>query len=255
MMKIVTWNVNSIAVRSPHLTELIQIHNPDVILLQEIKCQNHQFPYELFDDKYQIFVNGQKAYNGVAILVKKELDAKITVDNFDEEFILEARYLEICINQKLLISSVYVPNGQAVETEKFYYKLNFLKKLNEYLTKKAQDYSIIIAGDFNVAPFDVDVKNPDKIRQTLGFHSKEHKEIRAFFNSGFYDPFRLLSQDQCFSWWDYRSGGFQKDDGMRIDYFLISSDLTHKVQEVLHCKDFRAKEKPSDHIPVMLEIG
>lgn len=254
-MKIVTWNVNSINVRAEQLVQFIEIYNPDVILLQELKCQIQQFPSEFFAEKYQIFVNGQKAYNGVGILIKKELNATLTATFFDAEFEIEARYIEILVEGKIVIASVYVPNGQTVDSPKFPYKLSFLQNLKNYMSQKSQDYSVILAGDFNVAPYDIDVKNPDKMRESLGFNSQEHDRLRAFYNEGFYDPFRLISDEQQFSWWDYRGGCFQKDDGMRLDYFLITADLTTEVQNVSHHTEFRKLEKPSDHIPVMLTLS
>lgn len=253
-MRIVTWNVNSIAMRSEQLLELISIYHPDIILLQETKCQNENFPTSLFDDKYNLFLNGQKSYNGVAVLAKKELDCKLSHDKFCEDFAEESRYMEVIVNNSFIVSSVYVPNGQIVDSEKFVGKLKFINKLREHLIQKSRNFSVVVAGDFNVAPYDIDVRNPERRRGHVGFNIKEQEQIRKFFDSGFYDPLRLLTDDEFFSWWDYRAGGFQNDNGMRIDYFLISPDLAKNVDSVLHCKDFRTKEKPSDHIPVILNI-
>lgn len=254
-MKIVTWNVNSIAMRLNHLNDLITMENPEVIFLQEIKCQNEQFPgKELENLGYQIFVHGQKAYNGVAILIKSHfIDVKFITNCFSEQFKEESRYIEISAkfaNKEISLASVYVPNGQAVISEKFPYKLSFLKALREYIADKR----IVIGGDFNVAPYDIDIRNPNDHRNTLGFHQLEQSEIRKFYDIGFYDSLRLVNKDECFSWWDYRRGGWDKNDGMRIDYFLVSSDLTKNVKNAYHMKDFRGKEKPSDHIPVVMEL-
>ena len=255
MIKVVTWNVNSIAMRVHQCAELIESEQPDVIFLQEIKCQNEQFQHEILEGLgYKIFVHGQKAYNGVAILVKNHFDnPKLVSKSFATQFEDESRYIEITIkikNKDTSFASVYVPNGQAVISEKFPYKLAFLKKLREFIANK----TIIIGGDFNVAPYDEDIKNPDEHRNTLGFHPLEQREIRQFYDIGFYDPLRLLNKDECFSWWDYRRGGWEKNNGMRIDYFLISSNLTKYLKSAYHLKDFRAKEKPSDHIPVICEL-
>ena len=253
-MKIVTWNVNSINVRTEQLYQFIETHNPDIILMQELKCQTSQFPSQIFSEKYQLFINGQKAYNGVGILVKKEIQAELIATAFSPEFESEARYIEVLIEGKIIVASIYVPNGQTVDSPKFPYKLSFLQNLKDYIKKKSMTHSVILGGDFNVAPYDIDVKNPDKMRESLGFNSQEHAKLRAFYDEGFYDPFRLVSQDQQFSWWDYRGGCFQKDDGMRLDYFFITSDLTSKVKKVSHHTEFRILEKPSDHIPVMTEL-
>jgi exodeoxyribonuclease-3 len=256
MIKIITWNVNSIAMRVNQLIEIIGLEKPDIIFLQEIKCQNEQFQHELLGNiGYKIFVNGQKAYNGVAIMLKDCFEnSELVCNNFSEQFQDEARYIEVKIktkNKEISFASVYVPNGQAVISEKFPYKLEFLKKLREYIKNK----TIVIGGDFNVAPYDIDIKNPDEHRNTLGFHPLEQNEIRKFYDLGFYDPLRLLNQEECFSWWDYRRGGWEKNNGMRIDYFLISLDLTKFLSSAYHLKNFRAKEKPSDHIPVICELN
>ena len=253
-MKIVTWNVNSIAMRSAQLQELILIYSLDVILLQETKCQNEFFPKDLFSDEYNIFLNGQKSYNGVAVLVKKNIDSKLSTYKFCDHSEIESRYAEVIIDNKILIASVYVPNGQEVGSEKFNGKLKFIDNLRKHLLEQKKKYKVVVAGDFNVAPYDVDVRSPERRRGAVGFNIQEQIQIRRFFDDGFYDPLRLLNQDSIYSWWDYRSGGFQRDDGMRIDYFLISPDLARDVENVLHCKDFRAKEKPSDHIPIILSL-
>jgi exodeoxyribonuclease-3 len=254
-MKIVTWNVNSIGKRAEQLVELISIYEPEIILLQELKCVSEAFPSYLFENEYQIFVNGQKGFNGVAILVKNHIKVNQFNKIFFEDFSAEARYIEIITESGFLVSSVYVPNGQIIDSEKFIYKLNFLDELKKYLNEKKKKYSIVIGGDFNVAQYDIDVKNPEKRKNHVGFHFKEQEKIRSFFDSGFYDPLRLLDlQKEVYSWWDYRSGGFARDDGMRIDYFLISVNLSNSVNDVLHCKDFRGKECPSDHIPIILNL-
>lgn len=255
MIKIITWNVNSIAMRANQLIELINLENPDVIFLQEIKCQNEQFQHDLLGNiGYKIFVHGQKAYNGVAIMIKNHFDdPKLVQKKFSDQFEDESRYIEVEIvikNKKISLVSVYIPNGQAINSEKFPYKLEFLKKLRKFISEK----TIIIGGDFNVAPYDIDIKNPNEHRNTLGFHPLEQKEIRQFYDLGFYDPLRLFNKDECFSWWDYRRGGWEKDNGMRIDYFLISTDLIKFIKNAYHLKNFRAKEKPSDHIPVICEL-
>jgi exodeoxyribonuclease-3 len=255
MVKVVTWNVNSIAMRVHQLIELIELEKPDVIFLQEIKCQSEQFQHDLLGNlDYKIFVHGQKAYNGVAIMVKNNFDdPELVHKSFSDQFEDESRYIEVTVkikNKKISFASVYVPNGQAVTSEKFPYKLEFLKKLRKFIANK----TIIIGGDFNVAPYDIDIKNPDDHRNTLGFHPLEQKEIREFYDLGFYDPLRFFDKEECFSWWDYRRGGWEKNNGMRIDYFLISSDLTKYAKNAYHLKDFRTKEKPSDHIPVICEL-
>ena len=255
MTKIVTWNVNSIAMRVHQLLELIEIEKPDIIFLQEIKCQNEQFQHDLLGTiDYKIFVHGQKAYNGVAIMIKNHFDnPQLVCKSFSDRFENESRYIEVTIkikNKEISFASVYVPNGKAVNSEKFPYKLDFLKKLREFIANK----TIIIGGDFNVAPYDVDIKSPEEHRNTLGFHPLEQKEIRGFYDLGFYDPLRISNKEECFSWWDYRRGGWEKNNGMRIDYFLISSDLTKFFMNAYHLRDFRAKEKPSDHTPVICEL-
>lgn len=258
-IKIVTWNVNSIGVRQYHLIELIKKHNPDVILLQELKCISEKFPYTEFEDLgYNIIVFGQKTYNGVAILSKSPIDDTLFgIPNYSETE--DARYIQ-CFTMingiGLNVASVYVPNGMDVLSEKFQYKLRFLDALDAHLKSQiSSDTAFIIGGDFNVAPEDIDVYNPKALDGRICFNIEERQRMRKILNNGMTDAFRTFHPDQqSFSWWDYRSGGWEQNKGMRIDYILTSPKAADLISGAEIDSTFRSLEKPSDHAPIVLSL-
>lgn len=254
--KIASWNINSIQIRLQHLTELIETYSPDIICLQEIKCQTAKFPYErLSDFHYNLYINGQKSYNGVAIFSKIPADSVIT-EFPGNPLPDEARFIEITINTPIGFSriiSLYVPNGGEIDSEKFIKKLEFYDAFSKYIySKKSLDEQIFICSDFNVAPFDIDTYYAEKLEHTTCFTMRERQKLRAILNSGFIDNYRIKHPNkQEFSWWDYRAGAFEQNKGMRIDSIVSSSNA------VQHLKDFqidyktREKQRPSDHAPVI----
>lgn len=264
-LKIGIFNVNSVSVRSNHLIEILEKHEPDFLFLQELKCEEKNFPYEILNhDKYKVFFNCQKAFNGVAIIMKNSL-----IDNlgniqineyFDQELSHEARYLEIRMkinNKKFLFGSIYVPNGADLNSEKFQFKMLFLEKLKKYLEKTLQDrdLNIVLGGDFNIAPYEIDLYDPINFQNSIGFSFEERKIIREIFDLGLFDVFRILNPDkQEFSWFDYRGGSFQKNQGMRIDYILVNSKLMNLASSSLIDQNWRGVLKPSDHLPVFAEF-
>lgn len=259
MIKIITWNVNSITMRTEMLIEIIKEHQPDFILLQELKCINAQFPNNIFENLgYNNFINGQKTYNGVAILAKNHYQITDIRMEFHIDFAHEARYIEIetlANKQKLIIGSVYVPHGQVLDSEKYNYKLQFLDQLKNYLYRKQIDHkNIIIGGDYNVAPYDIDTASPYLSREIIDFSLMEKQKLREFYDLGFYDAFRLINKKQDFTWWDYRANALAKNNGMRIDYSLLSPNLTKFLTHATHDSKWRYENKPSDHIPVSIEL-
>jgi len=227
---------------------------PDVVLLQELKCQNEQFPHvEIEDLGYNIAVHGQKTYNGVAILSKFPLD-DITrgLPNFDDD---KARYLEAVVSHGscvMRVASVYVPNGSTPDDEKFQYKLRFLDALRAHLhTLKSYDEMIAIGGDYNIAPTDDDVAIPSAWAGSVLTHDDVRKRWRMIVNSGWVDA----GQNGQYSWWDYRAGAFEKNNGLRIDHFLLSPQAADKLQRCEVITKLRALEKPSDHAPVRVEVS
>jgi exodeoxyribonuclease-3 len=253
-MRIATWNVNSIRSRLEHITRWLKEARIDVLLLQELKCQNHDFPDEFFSDLgYNTAVFGQKTYNGVAIITKQPIDeVQLNIPNFQDE---QARYIEAVIGTKRYVS-VYVPNGSEVGSEKYDYKLRFLSALKLHikhlLTYKEE---LIIGGDFNIAPDDVDVYDPTKWKDRILCSISERLKLNELLNLGYIDAFRsLYPTKKGFTWWDYRAGSFQQNKGMRIDHFLLSPEAMDKAKSVtIDCKP-REWEKPSDHAPVILEM-
>lgn len=256
-MKVVTWNINSIKSRIQNFLDFVKEADPDIILLQELKCETEKFPHEeLAHLPYNFYVHGQKSYNGVAILSKFKAD-EVTY-NFDGNPASEqSRFIEAQIQTPCgyySIISLYAPNGGEVGSDKFELKLKFYDALNIYLEAKNQfNEKILIGGDFNIAPFDIDVHSPAALANSTCFTLVEKQKFRTLLNSGYSDTFRLIHPElQEFSWWDYRAGGFEHNRGMRIDMILISPSATSDFK---HCyMDYKARAcpKPSDHIPVMV---
>lgn len=252
-IKISTWNVNSVRSRINHLVEFIKNENPDILLLQELKCEEHQFPKEEIERfGYNIAIKGQKSYNGVAILSKYRFDEVIFdfTDNPKEE---QSRYIEAVIsinNQALRIASVYVPNGGEIGSEQYLYKLKFLESLYDYIKSiRTIHEDFIIGGDFNIAEDEIDsyLTSDDNILFTI----EERRLLWSLRNIGLLDCYRVKHSDNIeYSWWDYRAGAFQKNLGMRIDYIFATPKVIDNLAEVYMSKEYRKMEKSSDHIPV-----
>ncbi|MDF3048077.1 MAG: exodeoxyribonuclease [Candidatus Midichloriaceae bacterium] len=255
MIKIICWNLNSLKPRMQILEKVVAEHEPDAILMQEIKCTTENFPYmELESMGYNIAVLGQKTFNGVAIMSKSPIeDITRGIPDFADE---QARYIECVTNLKgltLRLASVYIPNGQEVGSDKFVYKMSFLRALREHLQniKKFQEVCLVV-GDYNVAPEDIDVHDPKKLEGKIGFHIDERMAFRSILNDGFYDAFRAKHPVmQEFSWWDYRGRSLSGNEGMRIDHVLASPEALDRVFDVEILKEYRNLEKPSDHAPIL----
>ncbi len=269
-MRIVTWNVNSINCRLEQVGCLIDEYCPDAILLQEIKTVTERFPSEYFFDKgYNCAINGQKSYNGVAILSKHPIANVIT--SFCEQTDQQARYIE-CILDKIRIASIYVPNGREVASPHYLQKLEFLEFFTNYLKKEQHpNECFIVGGDFNIAINDNDVWDKELFNERLLFTTQERNSLGALLEkSGFVDSFDYIKQkgllidaqnkeplqfEESFTWWDYRAGGFAKNHGIRLDYLLASPCTVNILKSITVLKKYRAKPRPSDHVPVMIEIS
>ena len=260
MLKVATWNVNSIRQRLSLLCNWLQETHVDVVLLQELKCTEDNFPYmEIEDLGYNCAVHGQKAYNGVAILSKLPIEDVVTIlpgDDTDEQ----ARYIEGVIslpNQAVRIASIYVPNGQEVGSAAFTYKMNFFERLfNHFKSLLQYEELMLLGGDYNVAPEAIDVYDPIKLDGKIGFHLDERKKFRKLLYLGLNDAFRIANpEQQQFSWWDYRSRGWQYNRGMRIDNILLSPQATDKLSACEILAHMRSEEKPSDHVPTTVTIA
>ncbi|HCR86296.1 MAG TPA: exodeoxyribonuclease III [Alphaproteobacteria bacterium] len=254
-MTISTWNVNSVKARLPNVLEYLKEYQPDVVLLQELKCQTPDFPRIEFEELgYNLSIHGQKTYNGVAIISKFKVEDVITgIPNYADE---NSRYIEgyFVLNGKTIrVASVYVPNGMDVNSEKFGYKKQFLDALKNHLQKiNKYDELVIIGGDYNVANEDIDVYDPKSMRGQVCFHSDEQRKFNEILNCGYFDMFRKQNGDkQQFSWWDYRGGAWQYNKGMRIDYILTNPLAADHAVKTEIITTPRGKEKASDHTPVV----
>lgn len=259
MLRIATWNVNSIRTRLHQLLPWLRENGPDVALLQELKCTNDAFPYlEIEELGYNIKTHGQKTYNGVAILSKYPLeDVRTNLPGEDSD--LEARYIEavVCLKDSAVrVASIYVPNGQSPDSEKFAYKLRFLERLHTHTqTLRAFEEALVLGGDYNVAPFACDVYDPASLEGTVCYHPQERQRLRTLLNSGLYDAFRLKHPEaHAYSWWDYRSGAFESGKGMRIDHLLLSPQAADCLEECAIEERLRGQERPSDHAPVVATL-
>lgn len=272
-MKIASFNVNSIRARLPNLLKWLKTANPDVVLLQELKCLEEQFPLdEILDAGYNAAISGQKTYNGVAILAKNKIEDVVTKlpQGQDEDFFNDeqARYIEgvICVEDKAIrVASIYVPNGggeilpgEVLEsTKKFRYKLDFFKRLNSHFQNLQKYEEIqIFGGDFNVAVEDIDVFDPKSLKNTVCFHDLERQNFREILNAGMIDSYREFNEsNQAFSWWDYRGGAWQNNKGLRIDYLLANPKAADLISNAeIEDKGVRDQEKASDHCPVIVEL-
>ena len=277
MIKIATFNVNSIKARLPRLLEWLKSSNPDIVCLQELKCEESAFPFEaLLDVGYNSAVFGQKTYNGVAILSKykiedvvkglPDLDANSGIDGGED---LQARYIEAVISFKggaIRVASVYVPNGggdlnegeKLEDSKKFIYKIKFLQRLRAHIANISHyDEMQIFGGDYNVACETIDIFDPKKFDGQILFHPQERQKFRELLNVGLIDSYRVkYPQNQAFSWWDYRGNSYTQNKGARIDYLLISPNCADKIIDCdIEDKNVRDQEKASDHCPVCLTIS
>lgn len=254
-MKIATWNVNSITAREPVVLRWLKEARPDVLCLQETKCVNEKFPRTNIEALgYRIEAHGQPTYNGVAILSRQP--AEDVQRGFPgEEEGSHARLIAATVGGVRVVN-VYVPNGHSVGTEKFKFKLNWLARLRDYLDEHLwADDEALRFGDFNVAPEESDVHDPDLWRGRILFSEPEKKALRNVQEWGFTDAFRLHEPRPGFySWWDYRAGGFRRTEGLRIDHVWVSEPLARRCRRAWIDKDPRGWERPSDHTPVVAEF-
>ncbi len=252
-MRIATWNVNSIRSRILYVQEWLKKNNYDIVLMQELKCTDEQFPYTVFEElNYNTIVFGQPTYNGVAIASKYPIEI-ITkgIPHFNDP---SARYIE-CLIKDMVIASVYIPNGGEINSDKYLYKLDFFKHLTHYLKKRLiEEHNFLLAGDFNVALSDIDVFDPEAMYEKTCFSISERQAMRQLLNVGFIDALRATTQEQIFTWWDYRGGALRKNHGMRLDYILLTSVLLKKLKIIETDKNQRYSDKPSDHIPVICTL-
>jgi len=257
-MKISSWNVNSVRARIVNILNYLKYSKPDVLMLQEIKTENQNFPSNDFKDiGYKSYVFGQKSYNGVAILSKTNIE-KINLEFFKDQK-KQSRIIVGNVKKKstvIKLINIYAPNGNPLGTDKYKYKINwynsFLKKIEETLE---ENKNIIIGGDFNIIPEKSDVYDHTKYENDALFKLEIRKKFRSLINFGFRDIYRYFYKNKIeYTFWDYMSGSWQKNHGMRIDHFLVSNELLNKVKNINIDKKPRSKMRPSDHTPIELEI-
>lgn len=275
-VRIAAWNVNSLKVRLPKVLRWLQDQEKkqqpiDAVCLQELKLTDDKYPHqELEDAGYLSLAAGQKTYNGVAIIVRKAALAPIASDaatsflkpirnipNFeDEQQRILAATIHFAGTQPMRLVSAYFPNGQSPDSDKFVYKLSWLKALQTWLGEELQQNSrLVLLGDFNIAPTDADVHDPSKwIGQNL-VSPEERQAFQELVQLGLTDSFRMFEQPlKTFSWWDYRMMGFRRNAGLRIDHILLSEALRKKCTASVVDKEPRAWDQPSDHAPVIATI-
>ena len=258
-MKIISWNVNSVRARIENIINYIKDSSPDILLLQEIKTQNENFPSNEFENLgYTSYIFGQKSYNGVAIVTKYLLENVQT--DFIKDELKQSRIItgELKINlKKIELINVYVPNGNPIDTEKYEYKKNWLKKFILSVKKRIiKNPNLLIAGDFNIIPEERDVHDFERYKNDALGRLEIRKKFRELINLGFKDVYRLVNKKkQEYTFWDYFAGSWQKNYGMRIDHFLLSNSLVENFEAININKKPRSKLKPSDHTPIELIIN
>ncbi len=252
-MKIATWNVNSLKVRLAQVLQWLEENKPDVLALQETKLIDENFPVEAINDAgYQVVYAGQKTYNGVAIISKKAA-TEITTD-FPDLIDPQRRILGATIND-IRILNLYVPNGGSLDSEKYQYKLSWLSHLLGYVKEQLMTYKkLIVLGDFNIAPADIDVHDPELWRDSVLCSPAERAKLQDLLKLGLVDLYRQLNTTAEYSWWDYRQAAFRRNMGLRIDLILVNKALAAIGKRVIIDKLARKWERPSDHAPVLAEF-
>ncbi|MGQ3888507.1 exodeoxyribonuclease III [Legionella sp. CNM-1927-20] len=254
MLKLATWNVNSLKIRLEQVLLWFEENQIDILALQETKLPDENFPHVVFMERgYYTVYSGQKTYNGVAIISRQPIkDIIKDIPDFNDP---QRRILITTIGELRLIN-LYVPNGAAVGCDKYHYKLNWLSKVNAYIRQELINYpKLAVVGDFNIAPEDKDVHDPIEWEGSVLVSPQERQQFVALLELGLHDSFRLFPQEEkLFSWWDYRAAGFRRNRGLRIDHILLSTELAKHCVSAYIDKLPRKVERPSDHAPVLVEL-
>ncbi|MBP3615778.1 MAG: exodeoxyribonuclease III [Alphaproteobacteria bacterium] len=256
-MIIATFNVNSVRAHIQNILDWIDEFSPDVILMQEIKCETDVFPYMEFEDKgYNVKAFGQKSYNGVAILSRFSIEDVTTgLPTFPSD--TSARYIEAVIDGHIRIASVYAPNGNPVPSEKFEYKKEWMEHFIEHIKSLMNnDEELIIGGDFNVALTDREIYNPKAFEDDAITQPESREGMKKLFDLGLIDSYRIFNpdNDKAYSYFGYRGGCFQKGYGILLDYFLINEKAKSIITNAGIDTSPRGREKPSDHTPLWIEV-
>ncbi|MGB5178457.1 MAG: exodeoxyribonuclease III [Gammaproteobacteria bacterium] len=254
-MKIATWNVNSLKVRLPHVLDWLAATDVDILCLQETKTLDENFPVdELSAAGYQVVYSGQKTYNGVAIISKQQATDILTdIPGLDDP---QRRILCATIDG-IRVLDLYVVNGQEVGSEKYAHKLHWLEQIAEFINSQLHLHErFVVVGDFNIAPEDRDVYDPEAWHERILCSTPERQALQRIIDLGLVDTFRLFDQpDNSYSWWDYRAAAFRRNHGLRIDLILASQSLRGNCSACVIDKEPRSLERPSDHAPVVAEFN
>lgn len=259
-MRVATWNINSIRQRIEPLAAWLAERQPDIVCLQETKCVDEAFPREPFEAfGYNLALHGQKTFNGVAILSKikfDEITAGLPGDHTDDH----ARFIEVTMSLKggvLRVASLYLPNGNPPNTDKYTYKIKWMDRLFQYATERLEmEEAFVLAGDYNVIPTADDVHNPALWTADALFLPQTRAKFRALTNLGLIDAIRAVSDDKgLYTFWDYQAGAWQKNWGIRIDHLLLSPQAADRLSAAGIDKHVRSWEKPSDHVPVWIDLA
>lgn len=254
-MRLASWNVNSIRARYDLVVEWLREHQPDALCLQETKVADHEFPSETFQRLgYEVARCGQRTYNGVAILSRHPIeDVEVGLMGADPD---EDKRLIGATVAGVRLLSAYVPNGKHLDSPSYEEKLQWLRRLRETLDRRYRaDQELLLCGDFNIARDDRDVHEPERMRGQLFFSEAEHAGLERVLAFGLTDAFRqFVSEGEHFSWWDYRAGAFRRNRGLRIDYAFVTEPLAKRLSGCWMDRSARAKDKPSDHVPVVVDL-
>jgi len=258
-MIIATWNVNSVRQRLEHLLSYLKEVEPDVLCLQELKCMDEAFPrIEVESAGYNVAVHGQKTFNGVAILSKRPIEVRTGLPGDESD--VQARYIEATVpdgNSVIRVASIYLPNGNPVATEKYTYKLAWMDRLIAHSRDLMRlEEPLVLAGDYNVIPSPRDCHDPAAWANDALFLPQTREKFRTLLNLGFTDALRAVRDDAgLYTFWDYQAGAWQRNNGIRIDHLLLSPQAADRLKSVEIDKDMRAREKPSDHVPIRIDLA
>lgn len=260
-MKIATWNVNSIKARLGNVLAWLKEANPDIVCLQELKCEDASFPAQAIEDLgYNVLVHGQKTYNGVAILSKLQPD-DIARGLPGEDDDAQARYLEAVFSRKsgaVRVASIYLPNGNPLGTDKFAYKMRWMDRLHARAKALLRlEEPVVLAGDYNVIPTPLDARHPDNWLGDALFQPESRAKFRTLINLGYVDAVRQVHGDapDLYTFWDYQAGAWQRNNGIRIDHLLLSPQAADLLKAARIDREVRTQDKPSDHVPVVIELA
>lgn len=254
-MRVISWNVNSLRAREPLLEKLVLTEKPDILCLQELKILDKDY-VESFFNKFSLktLSETQKSYNGVSISCKEDINLKeIPLKKLN---LIQARNNTIILEDlKLVIINCYFPNGNPIDTEKFINKIEWMKTLYEEIKILKDDYEILLTGDFNVIPDDEDAYDIKKYKNDALAQPQSRKEFNKLINLDLIDVFKTIPKKQSYTFFDYKTYKFGKDEGIRIDFFLLSPFIKSKILKLKVLKEYRDLERPSDHCPIMIDLN